>query len=694
MKINKIILNNFGSYEGNTSFETKTNDNRNIILIGGKNGAGKTTLFTAMRVCLYGYKSMGYKNYNSYYTRAIIKMLNNSAKLLKPTQASISLELALNNGQGIDLYLIKRSWILTETLTEKFEVIKNQIDLSEEEIADFEKYLLSLIPPELFNLYFFDGEKIADFFLEEGSSFRIKEAFLTLCGYDIFDIMRKNFKRISDNSGQKISSLTNYIEAKEKLEETRKNVIEIERKIKNCADEIYNCELLIVALEKDYHEKGGITEEEWNNKIFSLKEEERKREEYNTLLKKWANDVVPFIILEDEIIELKKQIDIENQILKYNNFCEVINNEKISKMLDNVEEIKKQAFLIFGNNNPAYLNFSLEQNLLVTNQINNILSFEKKKILRYKKAIKNSINLSAKIRKELDKSSISTVQEYMKTKAKLFEEKSALLVMRVELEEKLKLYQEEFIKCENNFSKIQEKVEEELKQASINDISARAIIMLDKLQNTLYRKQISKVENNFKENINILIRKTHFIDDIFIDDSFNVHIYRNQNIELSKLIEILAKNSEEQIVSTIGVKAVQILYDLTKANNLSRIVDILKNSEEETIILPVEIDKSSLSNGEKQIFIMTLYYALINLCKHGIPFIIDTPFARIDTDHRRNISKYFFSRLKGQLFILSTNEEINALHLKILEDKISATYMLENLDNKKTIVEKNTYFEG
>ena len=142
------------------------------------------------------------------------------------------------------------------------------------------------------------------------------------------------------------------------------------------------------------------------------------------------------------------------------------------------------------------------------------------------------------------------------------------------------------------------------------------------------------------------------------------------------------------------MKAVQILYDLTKANNLSRIVDILKNSEEETIILPVEIDKSSLSNGEKQIFIMTLYYALINLCKHGIPFIIDTPFARIDTDHRRNISKYFFSRLKGQLFILSTNEEINALHLKILEDKISATYMLENLDNKKTIVEKNTYFEG
>ena len=66
MKINNIYLRNFGSYEGETIFETKAVDDRNIILIGGKNGAGKTTLFTAMRICLYGYLSMGYKNFNSF----------------------------------------------------------------------------------------------------------------------------------------------------------------------------------------------------------------------------------------------------------------------------------------------------------------------------------------------------------------------------------------------------------------------------------------------------------------------------------------------------------------------------------------------------------------------------------------------------------------------------------------------------
>ena len=43
MKIEQIMLNNFGSYEGENVFNTKVTDNRTIVLVGGKNGAGKTT---------------------------------------------------------------------------------------------------------------------------------------------------------------------------------------------------------------------------------------------------------------------------------------------------------------------------------------------------------------------------------------------------------------------------------------------------------------------------------------------------------------------------------------------------------------------------------------------------------------------------------------------------------------------------
>ena len=55
---------------------------------------------------------------------------------------------------------------------------------------------------------------------------------------------------------------------------------------------------------------------------------------------------------------------------------------------------------------------------------------------------------------------------------------------------------------------------------------------------------------------------------------------------------------------------------------------------------------------------------------HEVPFVIDTPFARIDTEHRENISKHFFSKLNGQVFILSTNEEINSKHVGIMKEKM------------------------
>ena len=440
--------------------------------------------------------------------------------------------------------------------------------------------------------------------------------------------------------------------------------------------------------------KGGITKEEWNQKLSILKEEEKKRETYNNLLKKWANELIPFLMLRDKIEQLKLQIKIENNAIKYKHFLEVINLPTIQNLLGkNAKEIRDIALSQFGNRQRSILNLSLEQNALLLAQISHILSFDVDKIYKCKKAIKRSLALSSRVKKELENSSISSVQEYMKKKAQLFEEKSALLVMRVELESQIVKQKEIVEQIEGNFVKVQARIEEELKKASITDISARAILMLDKLQNVLYRKQIEKVESFFRKEISMLMRKTHFIDDIYIDDNFNIHIYRTDHLETSKIIELLESHSEEQVIALLGKKAFEELKKLFNSSDVNVIVSALQSYDFDTVFLPLEIDRSSLSNGEKQIFIMALYHSLVSLCNNEIPFVIDTPFARIDTEHRRNIAKYFFSQLKGQVFILSTNEEINSSHIQILKDKIAATYLLENSDNKRTIIVRNSYFE-
>lgn len=694
MKINNIILHNFGSYEGTTDFETRPCDGRNIVLIGGKNGAGKTTLFTAMRLCLYGYKSMGYKNPNSFYNRAVVKLINNTAKITKPTTTFVTMCIELNNGQGMDSFLLTRKWELNESLIESFSVLKNGADLSADEIADFEKYVVSLIPPELFNLYFFDGEKIADFFMDEGSNTRIKDAFLTLCGYDTFDIMRKNFKRIRAGIPTSAPALDEYIVAKDALASAKSLYHDLTDRLKACVDAIADCEATLDAEEKEYHQKGGITEEEWNQKLYTLKEEEKKRETYNALLKKWANDVIPFIMLRKQILALKAQIENENQALKYTYFCEVLNSPAVQALVkDKLAEIDSAAFADFGTEKEPILNLSFEQNSLILAQINTILSFEQDKVEKCKKAIKRSLNLTAKIRKEIESSSITSVQEYMKRRAQLFEEKSALLVQRVELEQQLVAQKEVLTLAEQQLGKVQTRLEEELKKASINDISARAIVMLDKLQEILYRRQIDKVENCFRKEIRTLMRKTHFIDDIYIDDNFNTHIYRTEKVSIEKIRKALKTNTEEQLLAFWGAKAMQTLYKKANSNAYNDMCKYFESVDIKSLSLQIEIDKASLSNGEKQIFIMALYYSLVSLCNHELPFVIDTPFARIDTEHRHNISKHFFSELKGQVFILSTNEEINSSHVQILKDKIAATYMLENSDNKRTVVVKNSYFE-
>ena len=110
-------------------------------------------------------------------------------------------------------------------------------------------------------------------------------------------------------------------------------------------------------------------------------------------------------------------------------------------------------------------------------------------------------------------------------------------------------------------------------------------------------------------------------------------------------------------------------------------------------ILPVEISKDRLSSGEKQIFVMSLYWAIMNQSKNELPFIIDTPFARIDTEHRANITEYFFKKLTGQLLILSTDEELSNNHLEAMRDQISHVYMLEYGQDKRTHIRENQYFE-
>ena len=84
--------------------------------------------------------------------------------------------------------------------------------------------------------------------------------------------------------------------------------------------------------------------------------------------------------------------------------------------------------------------------------------------------------------------------------------------------------------------------------------------------------------------------------------------------------------------------------------------------------------------------------ALLKTSHKDIPFFIDTPFARIDSNHRASIVSEFFTKVKNQMFILSTDEEIVGEYKNMMRSKISDTFILQISNYGRTKIIANDYF--
>src|SRR5690606_37086940 len=84
-----------------------------------------------------------------------------------------------------------------------------------------------------------------------------------------------------------------------------------------------------------------------------------------------------------------------------------------------------------------------------------------------------------------------------------------------------------------------------------------------------------------------------------------------------------------------------------------------------------EIDIMSRSEGEKQLISLGMIWALTKVSGSKMPFVIDTPLARLDSIHRKNVVEHYFTRLSDQVIILSTDTEITLDFYKALKPFIN-----------------------
>lgn len=714
MKLTKIELNNFGSYYGKNVLSIDvSDDNKQIVLIGGENGAGKTTLFTAIVLCLYGHYSFGYKNSGKVYTQKVFTYINDTAKLDEDESASVTLDFVDSSNGDLDSYSITRSWTWKKSnVKESITAQKNGQILEKQSLIDFQNFLINMIPPSLLKLYFFDGERIAEYLLDDAQN-NVRDALMILSGNDTFDIMYSGIKKVlvAGNAAEDTATREYFIRKSEKisLDESRKALRE---SIDDLSAQADDKKAEVDRIKKEYAAQGGISLDEWKELNSSLKAEDEARERINYERKEIATDILPFVIVLSLLDKVRPQITKEHEYKTWQTLSKTLTTDRFRKIISdtlsnsgqaNYDEITSRicdniiTYLVPVNGWKSFepiFGLSEDDEMDVQTIVNRVSQFDVTRISELKHEHDSSLERSQALRDKLQNSSIDNYQEYIKSLSDLNEEIFQLSVMIKTKQDELVNVEAQYQIAEKRLGEAYKNLELDIKRKSVTSISSKAIVLLEELQAKIHGKLTKEVRADTLSALRLLIRKKSFIEDLEIDDNFKVHLLKNQIIEIKDIIKIHNRSGIEGVKRSLQKYGYESLCKTVNAPKDSKdLTQYLNSYSKPTVKVLMEISIDSLSKGEKQIFVMSLYWAMMKQSKCQLPFIIDTPFARIDTEHRTNIVDHFFKRLPGQLLILSTNEEINAKHMQAMSDSISNSFMLEFGEDKRTRIAENRYFE-
>jgi DNA sulfur modification protein DndD len=102
--------------------------------------------------------------------------------------------------------------------------------------------------------------------------------------------------------------------------------------------------------------------------------------------------------------------------------------------------------------------------------------------------------------------------------------------------------------------------------------------------------------------------------------------------------------------------------------------------------------------GENQLFATALFAGLAQVSGYHIPLVVDTPLARLDSQHRENLLRYWYSDPDRQVILLSQDKEVDKALMQTISPYLGKTYLLESAPIGdgvyRTIARENAYFGG
>jgi DNA sulfur modification protein DndD len=660
MLITKLTLNNFRVFRGVHEIDLRpaparlskngpiVGTERPIILFGGLNGAGKTSILTAIRLALFGRLSFSQNLTSNDYVEALAELIHKGVGLGGlQNSASIELEFKYSQNGEESTYKVLRGW--QRGKKDYLQLEKDGVPLSELNYDQCQGFLNELIPTGIADLFFFDGEKIAEL-AEDESGLVLKTAVRRLLGLDVIAKLKSDLNIFLKKQGSQALSQS----LKEEMENLDKLRIKHERnaeKLRGEAD-IVDAQIELVSrdilnLENKLSQSGGAwakTREDEQQKVDALLKEKVELEKQ---IRMEMETSLPFALAPNAMQRLQTQIKQEQEIKKkqsfgneLDSFLETLRSKYPSFDTEMAQHAIADSFKAHvGELDSAklLLDISDRQANTIDYQLTKLSqdSFARfdearKRLQVVEEDIDNASNNIARAPEQ------ELVQGLFSDIRKLDKKKEKLIIEYHELLENAKRELKLALETARQIQRLHDKHKDESnKDLSVTNAQS-AILLLDKFAEQLTKARVKQLENEFVLSYKKLARK--------------------EDVQLTAAINPLTFDVE--LMDEYGIK----------------------------------INRKAMSAGEKQIYAISILEALGRTSGRKLPIIIDTPLGRLDSHHRDKLVENYFPTASHQVVILSTDTEIDRNYTNLIQDDIARTYEICFDGKAKSSTIKEGYF--
>jgi DNA sulfur modification protein DndD len=657
--IEELVLHNFGIYKGRQSVNlAPIKKDAPIILIGGLNGGGKTTFLDALQLALYGKRARFSNRGNAAYDKYLAKSIN--SKVSPEEGAAVELQFRHHSDGKEKVYRIHRSWRVGSggNTTERVEVTVNG-SLDRVITDGWDEVVEEFLPVGISHLFFFDGEKIEAFANLENSRQLLEKAIHSLLGLDIVDRLntdlsvfesKQKIKLKSDKERKQLEKLEAEIEAVEK------NRLEYISQKAHQQTIIDSLEKKLRLLTETYKTEGGEIYESRERIEQEKQDLENRLEEVEEKLLDIAAGVAPLFLVRNLLSEIHAQSKTESLARQ---------NAVLAGVLDERDESTLETL---RNNDFNFETIAFLKSLLAEDRQERL---ESSKIESYLDLTENgSFQIQTLVQGNL----------FDETKAQLTEYLEQAENLRVKIDDgarKLKSVPdaERIALLQAEIDQLKTQIEQEKVKLAALELEAARLANEKEIKQALWRREVGETLEAGQENEDVRRILNHSDKVRGVIEKFRQKIIEKKVGQIQDLIldsyqKLLRKKS---LVTNLLINVKDFSLELGGADD--------------QVISP-----ERLSAGERQLLAVSMLWGLARASGRPLPAIIDTPLGRLDSEHRLNLVEKYFPNASHQVFLLSTDEEIDQKLFDQMKDAISRTYTLDYDDKERATTIREGYF--